>query len=60
MDTLINFASAVRDNSAVGNAVNPLLHFFPNVFRGAERLSGIFSHSASLSKLPIIQKSNLF
>ncbi|CAL8103296.1 unnamed protein product [Orchesella dallaii] len=40
MDTLINFASSVRDAPVVNNLANPFLSFFPNVFRGAESLAG--------------------
>ncbi|ODM98363.1 hypothetical protein Ocin01_08309 [Orchesella cincta] len=40
MDTLINFASSVRDAPVTNNVSNPFLSFFPNIFHGAESLAG--------------------
>lgn len=40
IDTLINFAGSVRDSNIPTNLANPLVNFFPNIFRGAETLVG--------------------
>ncbi|ODM87333.1 hypothetical protein Ocin01_19349 [Orchesella cincta] len=40
IDTLINFAGSVRDSNIPNNLTVPLVSFFPNIFRGAETLTG--------------------